>query len=417
MGTGEELGRQLRGWVVDDHWVPAHGQQLANRLIDLLGAQDFLRAPLRDLAVQPLFLQLLRQLPRPSRATAEALRAQLSQTYSPGVLAELDDLIETATELALRRSATVPATAATGPAGGPSPPTPALGVRPPETVQGSDRPASTGIAAVPAAPLLGRRQAVRQLRRLALALRPLAPAVALSFSVSLVLAWVAHELDRAVLAAWGWSAGASVALLLLLLQLAGSGPLQRLRRRALLDLSSASDPQLSWRWLSAPWLHGRGKEAVLNALMLLVLLGSSSLPLDQLVLRFCLTSLATLLLAVLAARERGLSSRRWGGASGAIAAIVSLAASLSLLDWRVHRFTLGLPGTQLSVPAWVLLVVYAALQLRWQLARSAADPGSSTADRLWSSTWWWGSWLGVLWALLTWAQQQLDPLLRQIGTA
>ena len=73
MGKGEELGRELRHWITVDRWKPSSGPALANRLIDLLGEQDTLKAPLRDLAGQPQFLQLLRQPPPVSPAAVEEI--------------------------------------------------------------------------------------------------------------------------------------------------------------------------------------------------------------------------------------------------------------------------------------------------------------------------------------------------------
>ncbi|MEB3200076.1 MAG: rhomboid family intramembrane serine protease [Synechococcaceae cyanobacterium] len=438
MGKGQELGRQLRHWIVDDHWVPASGQLVANRLLDLLGAEESLRAPLRDLAAQPLFLQLLRQLPRPQVASAEALRALLARTYAPAVLQELEDLIAGVSDLPLAardpqlqsrpRPRPEPASSLAGATSAPGPISSGADPALAEALNAAAAfpPPSEAPLAAPAEPTsLTRRPDRSRLRRwrqgrwLPLvfeALRPLGAALALAFSVSLVLAWAAQELDQALLDSWGWSGGVTLALSLLLLQLLSSGPLRRLRRHALLDLVAADDPQRSWHWLTAPWFHARSGEALVNGLLLLLLLGPSPLPLEQVILRYGLTSLATLLLAVLTARELGLPQRRWGGASGAVGALIALAASLSLLHWREHSFPVGLPGASLAVPAWVLLVVYGALQLGWQLAPSVADADSRASDRLWTSTWWWGSLLGVAWAGLTWLQQQLLPLLPPGGT-
>jgi hypothetical protein len=249
---------------------------------------------------------------------------------------------------------------------------------------------------------------------LAAELTALGPGLALGFSVSLVLTWAASQLDRALLDRWGWSGGVTLAVTLLALQIGSSGPLRRLRRRALLSLPSSGEPRLAWRWFTAPWLHARGGEALTHVVLLLILLGPSPLPLNQVVLRYSLTALATQALAVLSARLSGMTLRRWGGSAGPVASLIGLAATLSLLHWRELGFRVGLPG-QLSVPAWVLLVIYASLQLAWQLPPTSADDTSRPGDRLWSSTWWWGTLLGAGWGLLTWSLQAVGVALRHSG--
>jgi hypothetical protein len=92
--------------------------------------------------------------------------------------------------------------------------------------------------------------------------------------------------------------------------------------------------------------------------------------------------------------------RIWDGASGAISALIALATTLSLLHWRVMEFSVGPVG----IPAWVLLVIYGSLQLGWQLPRRSRRDPSSPWDRLFCSQWWWGSVLGVVWAVISWAQ-------------
>ena len=100
--------------------------------------------------------------------------------------------------------------------------------------------------------------------------------------------------------------------------------------------------------------------------------------------------------------------RRWGGASGAIAALIALAAGLSLLQGREHLFRAG----PLAIPAWVLLVVNAGLQLSWQMPHQNPQDTSWPAQRLWSSPWWWGTLAGMAWALITRADEWLTTLLR-----
>jgi len=198
-------------------------------------------------------------------------------------------------------------------------------------------------------------------------------------------------------------------VLLLVLQALAAGPFRGWRRQAPLRLELASDPHQLRRWLSAPWLHHRHGEAVLNGLMLLAILGRSPLPLGELLLRYALTSLATTALGVAYARRR-LQAGLWDGATGAVAALIALAAGLSLLQWRPVRFLVG----PLDLPAWVLFVVYSALQLGWVLPRLEPNDGAAPAQRLLRSSWWWGTALGPGWALLTRAGELLGPLLNQL---
>lgn len=150
--------------------------------------------------------------------------------------------------------------------------------------------------------------------------------------------------------------------------------------------------------------------------MLLLILGPSPLPLEDGVLRYGLTSLATLALACLTAQRLGLRNQQWAGASGVNGALIGLAVGLSLLRWREISFPLG----SLAVPAWVLLVVVGSLQLAWILPRRAnSDPhgaaGGGAWQRLLASQWWWGLVLGVGWACLSWGSALLRSWLPPPG--
>ncbi len=371
MGTGRELGLQLRGWMESGNLGLDNGQGLANRLIDALGAEESLKGPVRDLASQPLLRQLLLRRDEHSGMAIEALSHHLARTYTPAVLAELHDLIEAATGL------TVPTATKR--------PSPVADQVPEPADQRPSDPPRRPIEAVFGAGLGSD-------------LKDLGAGLALAASFSLVLAWAAGELDQAVFDGWRWSGGVVLALSLALAQVLSLGPLRRLRRRGLLDERSCGDPRRAWCWISSPWIHGRHAEAMVNVLVLLVLLGPSPLSLADVVLRYGLTSLATTALAALLARRLGVEQRQWGGATGAIAALISLAAILSLLRWQVLGFRVG-PET---IPAWVLLVVYGALQLGWQLPRASRRDHSRPIERLWCSTWWWGTLLGLSWGLLSW---------------
>jgi membrane associated rhomboid family serine protease len=361
LGQGHQLGAHLRRWLEQGSPAPLSGVVLANVLVDALGAEEQLKGPVRDLANQPLFVQLLRQQGGSRQSSLMALRQQLASTYSPSVLAELDDLLAAATGEPLERQ--------------PAPEPAAAAPPPPET--GHSQPWSVS-------------------------LRSLAPGLAAAAAAAPVLAWLGHELDRLLLSAWGWSGGVGLAGALALLQALSLGPLRRLRRGWPLNSTAASDPHQLGRWITAPWCHANCSEGLTNLVLLLILLGSTPLPASQVVLRYSLTALAALAPAALVAQRCGIS-RQWSGASGAISALVGLAAGLSLLQGRSLGFAMG----ALTIPAWVLLLVYGALQLGWQLPRQDPQERSAPLQRLLASSCSWGLLLGLIWALISWVVQQL----------
>ena len=366
MGVGHDLGEQLNRWLAADPAGLRQSRALSNRLMDALGANDGLRGPIRDLASQPLLLQVLHSRGAEQQSALASLSAQLRATYAPAVLQELLDLLQSATGQLppLDRGAADPPAAA--------PPTP---VEPsPATTTGA-----------PQRPI-----------RLRLQLERFGPGLALAAAGALVLAWVGAELDRALFEGWGWSGGVVLVLVLALLQALSLGPLKQLKRHWPLTSAEAEQPRQAWQWLSQAWIHTNGLEAILNLILLLILLGASPLQLGAVVLRYSLTALACLGLAALCA-ARWQITRRWSGASGAISALIALAAGLSLLHWRVFSFS----SAGLEIPAWVLLLVYGALQLGWQLPRQNPDERSTALQRVLSSSWGWGLLLGLSWAVIT----------------
>jgi hypothetical protein len=326
MGKGRELGLQLRQWIATGSASLDNPQALANRLIDALGAEESLRGPVRDLATQPLLLRVLQLQGGPQRSAVTALSQHLAGIYAPRVLAELLDLLEACSGVAL------------------------------------SRPAGDSAAADPSHAASGRFPRPWQE-----SLRLLGPGLALAAASAPVLFWAGGELDKWFFDPWRWASG---------------------------------DPRRAWCWITAPWIHAANREALFNLVMLTIVLGGSSLPLASVLLRYALTALATTAPAVLVAR-RARVLRQWDGASGPIAALIALAAALSLLHWKVHPFVLG----PVEIPAWVLLVVNGAVQLGWQLPRRDPQDTSSPMARLWSSPWWWGTVLGTAWALVTRAQE------------
>lgn len=389
MGKGREIGAQLNAWLARGDREALQSRRLEGVLLDALGSDDRLRAPVRDLALQPLLLKLLQESsPAARRSMLETLVQDLHATYAPTVLAELLDLLEAATGLSVGRG---PSSKATSPPQAQSQPE-------------SRRPARTR-SPQPGGRSMPWRQAARAVL---LDLQPLAPGVALAFVNALVFLWLGDELGR--LLPRSWSSGMVLLLVLAGLQLLLLRPLAGLRRSAPLTLADSDDPHRVWCWISAPWLHHRQSEALLNGLMLLILLGDTPLPLGQLLLRYLLTSLATMLPAVLLAR-RWLRFARWDGATGAVAALIALATGVSLLHWRPVSFPFGV----LTVPVWVLFVVYGVLQLGWILPRQHPEETAPPRQRLLCSCWWWGTSWGLLWALLTRLQEWAEPLLRAAG--
>ena len=376
MGIGSKLGLQVRQWLDEDAVAPQLPRALANRLIDALGSEDWLKGPIRDLCNQPLLLEGLRGNGARQASALSSLRQHLSRTYAPAVLAELLDLLAAASGL----DDTSEAPAVTPPSHQP--------VRPAEQAR-------------PQWNWQNGRKAYAQLRPHLLAM---APGIALSAISALVFAWVAGELDKNLFDAWGWSGGLVLVVILGLAQLIRQGLQQGLKRRCRwsLDTQQALLASEDWRWFVAPWIHERNQEAALNLVVLLLVLGGAAAPLKDVVFRYVLTALATLIPAVLLANRWQLR-RRWSGAVGPISALISLAAGLSLL----HGKSLSFQTPLLALPAWVLLLVYGALQLNWQLPKSANADHGKPLRQLLTSQWTWGLVLGLGWAVVTWVMELL----------
>lgn len=365
-GLGWRLGIQVRQWLNSEPERLRGSQALANRLMDALGSDDTLRGPLRDLASQPLLERALQGHGASRLAAVEALSQHLGKIYAPEVLAELLDLLEAATGLPRPR----PAPAATPAA-----------------------PPGSAPAATPEPHGIRLKQRMRQHGPV---LAAIGPGLGLAASGSLVFAWLARELDRAVFEGWGWSGGVVLVLVLALMEALCHGPLKTLRESWSMNEQQALQPRQAWRWLRAPWIHQRSMEALLNVLLLLLILGASPLQLGDVVLRYSLTNLATLVPAVVLA-QRWNVAREWSGGSGAISALVALAAGVSLLKGEMVHLHFLL----FSVPVWVLFLVNSALQLNWQLPATRDESRGQGWQRLICSQWAWGLILGSSWALIT----------------
>ncbi|CAK6701554.1 rhomboid family intramembrane serine protease [Synechococcus sp. CBW1107] len=376
-GKGRELGLQLRAWQEAGNPGLSNGRAIANRLVDLLGAEERLKGPVRDLADQPLLLRALQESGAGRSTSVQLLAEQLGSTYAPAVLDELLDLLEAATGVAVSRP------------------------------QGPGANAETGAPAAPVTPDALRPPG----QSLWHSLQAMGPGLALAAGAALVLRWLSGELDHWLFKSWNWQGWLVLALALALLQALSLGPLKRARRQWPLEQADATEPRQAWRWITAPWIHHNHLEAVVNvALLLLILRAPSPLPLPDVVLRYVLTSLATTALALLLA-ERRTTERRWDGAAGAVSALIGLAAASSLLRWRALSFSLG----PIDIPTWVLLLVYGALQLGWQLPRQSEDDNSRPLDRLLSSQWWWGLVLGMAWAVFNRLETLLQLVLKSRG--
>jgi hypothetical protein len=232
------------------------------------GQSRRLHDPLQDLARQPLFLQLLtEEQPAKARATLQALTSEIAEIYSAAVLTELIQLLE----------------AAIGNAG-----------------VSDARACSQSTPSNDSDPLAFRSPS--RLCPLFRTLRPLAPGLALAVGSYLALAWLGTELERVVLENTGWSVGALLLVALFLSQLLTRRWLSPWRSGALLDLTSAVDARRAWRWLTAPWVHASDREALLNAVVLAAVIGTTALPQGEVMLRYSLISLASLALTVWASR-------------------------------------------------------------------------------------------------------------------
>ena len=365
MGIGREIGEQVKYWSSNGDLINLPPQALANRLIDAAGSSLRLRGPLHALGLDPLFQQLLYETrPAKSRALLQSLTSELAELYTPSILAELNDLLAAASGLVVSQS-----------------------------IHGGRKTLTAGGLAIAYA------YWCTPIWRLVCTFRQLAPGFALAASSSLVLSWLGGELDRVLFKNMGWSSGTVLLLILVLLQLLTRWGIKPWRSLVLLNRSSAVDPRRAWRWVAAPWVHASNKEALINIFTMGIMICSSPLSLPDQVLRYSLTSLTCIGIAVQCSRWFHIR-RTWGGASGFTAMLVSLNATLSFLHWQEFNFNLGL----MRVPAWVLLWSYIAIQLVRTTPRQHAGDRSGAWQRVASSPWAWGLPLGVIFGLVNWLQ-------------
>ena len=363
MGIGREIGEQVRHWVGSGELINLPPQALANRLIDAVGPSRRLHGPLQDLGRQPLFLQLLQQQqPATALANLQALTSELTETYSPLVLTELVQLMEAA-----------------------------IGIAEPlnKAMHSGSPPVGDSMSST--------HHFFAKLWRLVKMLRPLAPGLAFGGVSSLVLAWVGLELDRLMFEPLDWSAGVVLLMLLVSVHLLTSRLFRPWRTAGLLDRASSVDPRQVWKWVTAPWLHASNKEALLNAVVLGILLFNTSLPLREVMLRYSLTGLACLALAVQTSRWCHIK-QIWGGASGVVASLLSMDSILSLLRWQRQGFEMG----PLQIPVWVLLWIWVTIQITWTIPRRHGGNPAKPWHRVLSSCWFWGLGIGASWGIAIW---------------
>lgn len=388
MGPGRTVGRQLKAWLDSQAFDVTTGPALANHLVDALGDAESLLGPLRDLASQPLFRQVLLQRGGGQRATLDQLNQRLSATYSPAVLHELQDLLEEATGLTLARRP------------------PDIAARPADPVPVVQSPTGIPINRPPAGQRPSPENVLRgtpseerggTLMAVLADLKRIAPGAALAAGSALVLWWAAGCLEALLPGRDG--GGVLLVVLLLLFQALTQGPLRGLRHLWPLTPASAIDPSQAWRWVLSPWIHQRGGEGLaLNLALLFILLSAPagipllslrSLDLPAVVLGYCLTTLVTTIPAALLARRYQVQ-KTWGGGAGMSAALVTLAA----VEGLIHRRVVHLGVSPLLVPAWVLLLIIGALALQMELPRPSRE-SSRPWQRLLASSWCWGTVLGL----------------------
>lgn len=421
MGPGRSVGRQLKAWLHSQAFDVTAGSALANRLIDALGDDEALRGPLRDLASQPLFRKLLLQNGSGQRATLDELNKRLTATYTPAVLQELQALLEEATGLPLLATEAPPAaTKARVKADGGLADAIGLGVDAGVGVGGvaSPSPNQPDATARAARNRAGKTtaQLISNLVALLQELRAISPGIALGAGSSLVLWWAAGRLEDMLPGEPQGGGGLLLVLALLLLQALALGPLRGIQRQWPLDSSSACDPSHAWRWVLAPWIHQRNGEGLALAAALLLLVSSAPANLPLLALRpldlpavalgYGLIALITTAPGVLVARRYRIQ-KRWSGAAGVVAALVSLAA----LEGLIHREVVHLGAPPVLMPAWVLLLLISALALQLELPPQTRE-SSRPWQRLLASSWCWGTLLGLGAGLI----DGLCALLRSLAT-
>jgi len=377
MGIGRRLGEQISQWVIADPQGIRNPQLLSNRLKDLLGPEaDAIKGPLLDIVNQPQFHQTITCTGSNKVFAATELQKYIQKTYSHSISSELEIFLEAASDIPLKKNVT------------------------PTTRNGNETSFRTFIKQ--GWNLVGKR-ILRFGYKVVENLYPLAPGIALSASFALVFAWLGGELDRLEVVGLNMGSGFLIAFL---------GMFELLRfvpqkihysfSKWMINSSEVAITSNAWKWISHSFIHAKAGECVLNLLMLFIILGNTPLPLSEIFFRFNLTSLACLIGAAAYARNSGIT-KVWGGASGSVAALISLACCLSLFEVRSLNFDIG----WISFPAWVLFIVNSSLHLTWQQKQKKQNKDKKFVQIVLSTPFAWGSILGGFWSIITILQKTI----------
>ena len=375
MELSRRLGNQVSKWVEDDPQLSKNTQHLSNRLKDFLGPEaSTLRGPLTDIVNQPLFHQTLLLTGSRRSLAANELQKYIQNTYSASVSLQLEYFLESATGIALTKAID-------------HVDEPNKNNNSKESLQYSNQ-------------LIGDHFKKFGFNALG-TLNAFSAGIGLSFAFAMVFAWLGGEIDRLGIGELGLGCGFLIGFLgLIELSRVKISRLYNMFSGWMINSLEVDRREKVWKWIGHPYVHASAKEGVLNILILIIILGGATLPLSEVLLRFNLTSLACLIGAASCARNFGIA-KVWGGASGSVAALISLDSCLSLFENKTLVFDIGWT----SFPAWVLFVINSSLQLTWQLEQRGQDSGKGFFQRILSSTFAWGTILGFLWAVFTFLRQ------------
>ena len=371
MAQASELGKQISQWVKDDPRLSKNTQLLLNRMKDLLGSEsDEIRGPLIDIITQPLFHESLALNGASKDLAANELQKYIRNTYSHSICLQLKSFVEAASGVVVIKNVD-----------------PAYNVGNKTDSRELLRQANN-LVKINIKSVVGKTYEYFHLY---------APGIAVSAAFALVFAWLGGEIDRFKFGKLSQGCG----LLILLLGIVELSRFVKLKVRNktdkfMINSLEVTKPSYAWKWISHPFVHANAKEGVINIFILLIILGGTPLPLSEVLLRFNLTSLACLIGAASCAKKFEIA-KVWSGASGSVAALISLACCLSLFENRPLAFDVG----WISVPAWVLLVINSSLQMQWQIDQRAQNTGKYFSHIVLSSTFAWGTILGSLWAVFT----------------
>lgn len=371
MELSRRLGNQISQWVKDDPELAINTQRLANLLKDLLEPEaNTLRGPLTDIVNQPLFHQSLSLTGSRRNLAVNELQKYIKTTYSASVSLQLEYFLESASGISLRKNI--------------------------DHTEDANKKNDSKELLQQSSQLIGEH--LKQFGFSTLrSLHTFSAGIGLSFAFAMVFTWLGGEIDRLGISELGIGGSLLISFLSLIeLSRVKSLRLNNIFSRWMINSLEINRREKAWKWIGNPYVHAKTKEGVLNILILIIILGRTNLPLSEVLLRFNLTSLACLIGAASCARNFGIA-KVWGGASGSVAALISLASCLSLFENRTLMFDIGWT----SFPAWVLLVINSSLQLTWQLEQRGQNSGKEFVHRILSSTFAWGTILGSLWAVIT----------------